>query len=51
MTSVSIESFASLSAPAVQSEGNVLANRLLVTDTQHQEAASRRVLPAGQRQR
>lgn len=27
------------------------ANRLLVTDTQRQVAAARRVLPAGQRQR
>ena len=27
------------------------ANRLLVTDTQQQNAAARRVLPAGQRRR
>jgi len=51
MTLVSIESFASFSAPAVQSEGNVLANRLLVTDTQQRLAASRNLLRAGQRQR
>ena len=51
MTLVSIESFASFSAPAVLSEGNVLANRLLVTDTQQWIAASRHLLRAGQRQR
>jgi len=32
-------------------EAEVVANRLLVTDTQHQVAASRRMLLTGQRRR
>lgn len=51
MTLVSIEPFNPFSVPALQSEGNTPANRLLVADEQQQDSAARQVLRAGQLRR